>query len=76
MDDCALDELPRAYRIGLRLQALGADNALIAECLEIDPESIDTLLDIGAQKLDHARAVLVRIADSASDVTARTRAES
>jgi hypothetical protein len=53
MDDPAFDALPRAYRLGLRLRALGADDELIAECLEIDPESIVTLLDIGTAKLEH-----------------------
>jgi len=55
MDDPVLDELPRAYRIGLRLRALGADDDLIADCLEIDPDGIVTLLDIGARKLERAR---------------------
>jgi hypothetical protein len=53
MDDPAFDALPRAYRLGLRLRALGADDELIAECLDIDPESIVTLLDIGTAKLEH-----------------------
>jgi hypothetical protein len=53
MDESALEELPRSYRIGLRLRALGADDELIAECLGIDPDSIVTLLDIGARKLEH-----------------------
>lgn len=50
-----LDQLPRAYRIGLRLRDLGASDDLIADCLEIDPEGIVTLLEIGAQKLANAR---------------------
>jgi hypothetical protein len=53
MDESALGELPRSYRIGLRLRALGADDELIADCLGIDPQSIVTLLDIGARKLEH-----------------------
>jgi hypothetical protein len=51
MDASALDALPRSYRIGLRLRALGADDELIADCLGMDPEGIATLLDIGARKL-------------------------
>ena len=43
--------MPRAYRIGLRLRALGADDELISDCLDIDPEGIETLLYIGARKL-------------------------
>ena len=52
MDHSGYDELPRAYRIGLRLHALGADDDLIADCLEIDPGGVGTLLDIGARKLE------------------------
>jgi hypothetical protein len=55
MDDSVLDGLPRAYRIGLRLGLLGADDDLIADCLEIDPRSVVTLLEIGARKLAHAQ---------------------
>jgi hypothetical protein len=54
MEPLGLESLPRSYRLGLRLHALGADNALIAECLEIDPDGVVTLLDIGAEKLKHA----------------------
>jgi hypothetical protein len=46
-----LDALPRAYRIGLRLQELGADDDLIGECLGIDPAGVSTLIEIGRQKL-------------------------
>jgi hypothetical protein len=54
MEPSAYDSLPRAYRIGLRLHALGADDQLIAECLEVDPASIGTLLEIGSQKLENS----------------------
>jgi hypothetical protein len=53
MENSAFDELPRAYRIGLRLRALGADDELIGDCLDIDPDGIVTLLEIGAHKLEH-----------------------
>ena len=46
-----LNALPRAYRIGLRLQELGADDDLIGECLGIDPAGVSTLIEIGRQKL-------------------------
>lgn len=46
-----LSALPRAYRIGLRLQDLGADDDLIGECLGIDPAGVSTLIEIGRQKL-------------------------
>lgn len=55
MDTTGLDQLPRAYRLALRLRALGADYDLIAECLNIDPDSVGTLLDIGGRKLQHVQ---------------------
>jgi hypothetical protein len=51
MGSPGLDDLPRAYRIGLRLQELGADDDLIGECLGIDPSGVSTLIEIGRQKL-------------------------
>jgi hypothetical protein len=47
-----LDDLPRAYRVGLRLRALGADDDLIGECLGIDPAGVPTLIEIGRRKLE------------------------
>ena len=52
MDDQPIDALPRAYRVGLRLRALGADDALIADCLGVDADAVVTLLEIGARKLE------------------------
>ena len=49
-----LDVLPRAYRIGLRLRELGADDDLIGECLGIDPAGVPTLIEIGRRKLEPA----------------------
>jgi hypothetical protein len=60
MVDSGLHELPRAYRLGLRLRALGADDELIADCLDIDPGDIPTLLDIGTRKLDHTQSTAIR----------------
>jgi hypothetical protein len=57
MDASGLEELPRAYRIGLSLRALGADDQLIAECLGIEVDSVAALLDIGTRKLEHVRDV-------------------
>ena len=51
MESPDLDDLPRAYRIGLRLQELGADEDLIGECLGIDPAGVSTLIEIGRRKL-------------------------
>jgi hypothetical protein len=55
MDASGLDDIPRAYRLGLRLRALGADDQLIAECLGIDVGSVAALVDIGARKLEHVQ---------------------
>jgi hypothetical protein len=68
MDNAAFDALPRAYRLGLRLRALGADDELIAECLEVDPASVSTLLDIGARKAENLKLVIRHI-DQDHDAT-------
>ena len=54
MDDSRPDDLPRVYRLGLRLRALGADDELIADCLDLDRDSIAAFLEIGAQKLERS----------------------
>jgi hypothetical protein len=46
-----LADLPRAYRLGLRLRELGADDDLIGDCLGMDPAGVSTLIEIGRQKL-------------------------
>jgi hypothetical protein len=52
MDDRqALAQLPRSYSLALRLQAAGVDDALIAECVGVDPEALPALLEIAAAKL-------------------------
>jgi hypothetical protein len=51
MEPPGLDDLPRAYQIGLRLRELGADDDLIGECLGIDPAAVSTLIEIGRRKL-------------------------
>jgi hypothetical protein len=51
METRDLEHLPRAYRIGLLLRDLGADDDLIGECLEIDPAGVSTLIEIGRHKL-------------------------
>jgi hypothetical protein len=55
MDRPDLDDLPRAYRIGLRLRDMGADDDFIADCLGIDPAGVSTLIEIGRQKLEAER---------------------
>jgi hypothetical protein len=52
MEPPDLDVLPRAYRIGLRLRELGADDDLIGDCLGIDPAGVPTLIEIGRRKLE------------------------
>jgi hypothetical protein len=61
MDPDALDALPRAYRVGLQLRALGADDALIADCLDIDVAGVVTLLAIGDRKLEQIQRVVLTI---------------
>jgi hypothetical protein len=51
MEPADLDDLPRAYRIGLRLRELGADDDLIGDCLGMDPAGVSTLIEIGRRKL-------------------------
>jgi hypothetical protein len=50
MEPSELDDLPRAYRIGLRLRELGADDDLIGDCLGMDPAGVSTLIEIGRRK--------------------------
>jgi len=54
MDELALDELPRSYRVGLRMHDLGASDDLIADCLNMDTSAVAILLEIGARKLEQA----------------------
>jgi hypothetical protein len=51
MDPPEFSDLPRAYRIGLRLRELGADDDLIGDCLGMDPAGVSTLIEIGRRKL-------------------------
>ena len=52
MESPEFSALPRAYRIGLRLRELGADDDLIGDCLGIDPAGVPTLIEIGRRKLE------------------------
>jgi hypothetical protein len=51
MESSDLGDLPRAYRIGLQLRALGADDDLIGDCLGMDPAGVSTLIEIGRRKV-------------------------
>ena len=46
--------LPRAYSLALRLRAIGADEQLIGECLEVEPSSVSVLLELAEAKLQAA----------------------
>lgn len=48
----ALDRLPAAYAAALRLNDEGASHAAIARALDVAPEAVPRLLEIGASKLD------------------------
>ncbi len=50
--DPHLNALPRSYRLALALRTLGADDDLIAECLEVDPSAVPPLVDVGQRKLE------------------------
>jgi hypothetical protein len=54
MDDPeALGRLPRPYALALRLRDTGVDDALIAECVGVQPQALPALLKIAAAKLDN-----------------------
>jgi hypothetical protein len=49
--DPRLAALPRVYGLALRLEAVGADKALIADCLDIEVEGVGSLLLVAREKL-------------------------
>ncbi|MCU1380656.1 MAG: hypothetical protein JWN29_3639 [Acidimicrobiales bacterium] len=50
-DEEALDALPRAYAVALRMDAGGEGTDAIAAALGLDLQSIPALLEIGRRKL-------------------------
>ena len=68
MEPLELDALPRAYRIGLRLHEMGADDNLIGDCLEIDPAGVATLIEIGRQKLQSGKDPNQQLGPSGSEL--------
>jgi hypothetical protein len=72
MDPPDLNDLPRAYRIGLSLRELGADDDLIGDCLGIDPAGVPTLIEIGRQKLESEQRLKeqIRLSDPDSPLNA------
>jgi hypothetical protein len=67
MEPPELDDLPRAYRIGLRLRELGADDELIGDCLGMDPAGVSTLIEIGRRKVASEQRYTRQIGLSDSD---------
>jgi hypothetical protein len=53
--NAALERLSPVHALALRLNALGADRELIADCLGITPEAVAPLLEVAAAKLAHAQ---------------------
>lgn len=49
--DAALDRLPLPYSMALRLRDAGVDDAVIAECVGVEPEGLQALMEIARAKL-------------------------
>jgi hypothetical protein len=47
----AMRHLPGSYSLALRLRDAGLDNELIAECLAVEQEALDLLLQVADAKL-------------------------
>lgn len=67
----ALARLPRAYALALRLQELGADTELIADCLGIAPEAAGPLLEVAGAKLSNTQHLDVRETTDEADHSLR-----
>ena len=52
-----MERLPLPYSVALRLRDAGIDDAVIAECLGVEPEALRPLMQIAQAKLDAARRV-------------------
>ncbi|WP_053847368.1 hypothetical protein [Streptomyces sp. NRRL B-24085] len=46
----ALRGLPRVYSLALRLRDVGVPEALIAQCVGVEPEAVDAMLAVGEAK--------------------------
>jgi hypothetical protein len=51
----SLARLPLPYAVALRLREAGIDDALIAECLGVDPDALPTLMLVAEAKLSAAQ---------------------
>jgi hypothetical protein len=49
--DDALNRLPLPYSVALRLRDAGIEDAVIAECVGVEPEGLTTLMQIARAKL-------------------------
>jgi hypothetical protein len=49
--EAALRRMPQAYSLALRLKDAGAADAVVCDYLHIEPEGLDTLLQLACQKL-------------------------
>ena len=47
----ALDRLPLPYGTALRLRDAGIDDAVIAECVGVEPEALTTMMWVAEAKL-------------------------
>jgi hypothetical protein len=56
--EAALRCLPAAYSLALRLRDAGVAEALIAECVGVEPEAVGAMLAVGEAKLAAARTEL------------------
>jgi len=52
--DGAMERLPLPYSVALRLRDAGIDDAVIAECLGVEPEALRPLMQIAQAKLEAA----------------------
>ncbi len=55
----ALERIPRAYSLALRLRDAGVPPELIADCLDIEPEAVDSLLRVAEAKLATAQSNII-----------------
>ncbi len=46
-----MDRLPLPYSMALRLRDAGVDDAVIAECVGVEPEGLQALMEIARAKL-------------------------
>jgi hypothetical protein len=50
--EAALRQLPEAYSLALRLKSAGVADEVVCGYLRIEPEGLDTLLQVALEKFD------------------------